>query len=207
MDSLQSELKDLKGFIAELKADREAQKEKERRESWTKYTSLSIVCIAVLAAVATQWAGKYGSRTLVNLNDSTFHQTKASDQWSYYQAKSIKRNLYELARDQAELAPDAGDGRKAKNLASITGKIAKYEQDEKDIQAEAKELERQRDVSRAAATQASKLGGRMGLATSIFQISIAIGSICLVMKKKSLWYLSLLLAALATIEMVSAWVS
>ena len=207
MDSLQSELKDLKGFIAELKADREAQKEKERRESWTKYTSLSIVCIAVLAAVATQWAGKYGSRTLVNLNDSTFHQTKASDQWSNYQAKSIKRNLYELARDQAELAPDAGDGRKAKNLASITGKIAKYEQDEKDIQAEAKELERQRDVSRAAATQASKLGGRMGLATSIFQISIAMGSICLVMKKKSLWYLSLLLAALATIEMVSAWVS
>jgi hypothetical protein len=44
-------LKELHGFVADLKADRAAQKEKEPREAWTKYTSLSIVVIAVLAAV------------------------------------------------------------------------------------------------------------------------------------------------------------
>src|SRR6266496_169071 len=62
MDTLQNELNEMKNFIADLKADRAAQKEKEKREAWTKYTSLSIVFIAVLAAVATQWAGKYSSR-------------------------------------------------------------------------------------------------------------------------------------------------
>src|SRR5437773_4627817 len=98
MDTLQSELVELKNFIADLKADRAAQKDKEKRESWTKYTSLSIVFIAVLAAVATQWSGKYSSRVLVALNDATFDQAKASDQWSYYQAKSIKQNLYEIGR-------------------------------------------------------------------------------------------------------------
>src|SRR5436190_5672981 len=78
METLQNELNELKNFIADLKADRAAQKEKERREAWTKYTSLSIVFIAVLAAVATQWSGKYSSRVLVALNDATFHQAKAT---------------------------------------------------------------------------------------------------------------------------------
>ena len=33
---LDQELSELKGFIAELKQDRTAQKEKEKREAWTK---------------------------------------------------------------------------------------------------------------------------------------------------------------------------
>src|SRR5215472_6226723 len=96
---LDQELSELKGFIAELKADRAAQKAKEKSESWTKYTSMSLVFIAVLAAIAAQWAGKYSSRVLVSLNDSTFQQALATDEWSYYQAKSIKQNLYEALRE------------------------------------------------------------------------------------------------------------
>ena len=42
MDTLQSELAELKTFIADLKADRAAQKEKERKEAWTNHTHLSI---------------------------------------------------------------------------------------------------------------------------------------------------------------------
>src|ERR1041385_7316714 len=108
MPDLQSELNELKNFIADLKADRAVTKEKEKREAWTKYVSLTIVVIAVFAAIATQWAGKYSSRTLAKLNDATFFQAKASDQWSYYQAKSIKQNLYETSRSQvhADTDPD-----------------------------------------------------------------------------------------------------
>ena len=64
MDTLQNELTELKNFIADLKADRAAQKEKEQREAWTKYVSLTIEIIAVFAAIATQRAGKYSSQTL-----------------------------------------------------------------------------------------------------------------------------------------------
>src|SRR5258707_14060117 len=106
---LDKEIAELKSFIAELKTDRAAQKEKEQRESWTKYTSMSIVFIAVLAAIATQWSGKYSSRTLVELNNSTFYQAEASDAWSYFQANSIKQNLYETVHDLAvkDAGPDA----------------------------------------------------------------------------------------------------
>ena len=207
MDTLQSELNELKTFISDLKADRAAQKDKEKREAWTKYTSLSIVFIAVLTAVATQWSGKYSSRVLVALNDATFDQAKASDQWSYYQAKSIKQNLYEVARDQLPKASEGPDSATAKQIEGFNAKIAKYEQDKNQIQADAKKREEQRDQARQAAVISSQLGSRMGLAVSIFQISIAMGSICLVMKKKPLWYLSLLLAGLAAAEMVRVWMS
>ena len=207
MDTLQKELEDLKNFIADLKADRSAQKDKEKREAWTKYTSLSIVLIAVLAAVAMQWSAKYSSRVLVALNDATFDQAKASDQWSYYQAKSIKQNLYEVARDQLPKASEAPDSAATRQLDGFNAKIAKYEQDKNQIQADAKKLEEQRDQARQSALIASQLGSRMGLAVSIFQISIAMGSICLVVKKKPLWYLSLLLDCLAAAEMTRVWMS
>src|SRR5437016_7518346 len=132
MPDLQTELNELKGFVADLKADRAAAKEKEKREAWTKYVSLAIVIIAVFAAIATQWAGKYSSRTLAKLNDATFYQAKASDQWGYYQAKSIKQNLYEVSRSQlhADAAADA-----AKLQKEFEDKIAKYEKDKADITA------------------------------------------------------------------------
>src|ERR1035437_6756086 len=100
MDDLQHELNELKEFIADLKADRAATKEKEKREAWTKYVSLTVVIIAVIAAIASQSSGKYGSRVLTQLNNATLNQTQASDQWAFYQAKSIKQNIYEVGRDE-----------------------------------------------------------------------------------------------------------
>jgi hypothetical protein len=202
----QNEMSELKRFIAELKEDRAAAKAKEQREAWTKYTSLSLVFIAVLAAIATQWAGKYSSRVLVKLNDSTFHQAKASDQWSYYQSKSIKQNLYEVSREQLSRGGESA-AEAARGLEGFNAKIAKYEKDKKEIQEAAQTLEKQRDESRAAADLASRHGSGMGLAVSIFQISIAMGSICLVTKRKPLWYLSLLLAGGATLEMIRVWMN
>ena len=46
MNDLQKEISELKQFIIDLKADRAATKEKEEREAWTKYVSLSVVIIA-----------------------------------------------------------------------------------------------------------------------------------------------------------------
>jgi len=45
----------------------------------------------------------------------------------------------------------------------------------------------------------------MGTAIAIFQIAIAMGSICLVTKKRPLWYLALAFASLATAQMIQVW--
>ena len=203
MNDLQTELNELKTFIADLKADRAATKEKEKREAWTKYVSLTVVIIAVCAAIATQWSGKYGSRVLVQLNTATYNQSQASDQWSFYQAKSIKQNLYEVSRNQLPKTTDATEA--AQQAAEFEKKIAKYDLEKKKIMDDAKEFEKKRDEARKNADEASAKGSSMGLAVSLFSVSIAMASICMVTKKKPLWFVAVLVAAIATGQMILLW--
>jgi hypothetical protein len=207
MNELDKEIAELKEFIADIKADRVAQKDKEKREAWTKYTSMSIVFIAVLAAIATQWAAKYSGRVVVGLNKATFAQAKASDKWGEFQANSIKKNLYETVHDftPKDAGATAGDASKREDI--FNAKVKKYEDGKDKTSKEADALEKERDESVAMAADAGKHGGNMGSAVAIFQISIALGSICLVTKKKWLWYVSMLLALGATGKMVLVWLN
>ena len=192
-------LDELKGLVAAIKADHQAQKDKEKRDAWTKYVSLSMIFLAVLTAIATQKGAGYSSTIIKQLNEATFNQTKASDQWAYYQAKGIKQSLCELERDRLTNAGSAAD---AKELAGLSAKIARYDSEKKEINSEAKTLESKRDEARELATKASNLARNMGLATTIFQIAIAMGGVCLVVKKRWLWVSSLCLGIVAAILMV-----
>ena len=193
-----TDLDELKGLVSAIKSDHQAQKDKEKRDAWTKYVSLSTICLAVLAAIATQKGGGYTTATMKQLNEATFNQTKASDEWAYYQAKGIKQSIYELERDRLTNEGTAD----AKQLAGLSGKIAKYDGEKKDISAQAKTLESKRDEACRIADELSKQGRKLGLATTIFQISIALGGVCLVVKKRWLWAGSLTLGVIATVQMV-----
>lgn len=193
-----SDLSELKGLVAELRAEHVAQKEKEKRERWTKYVSLTMVVIAVLAAIATLKGGGFSTRTLKEMNEATFNQTQASDQWSYYEAKSIKQNLYEIELEHlvATPSPDAGA------VAKLKAKVDKYEKDKADITAQAKKFEAARDAARQTATISAEHSKEMGLAITLFQIAIALGAMCLIVKKKPLWIASTILGGLATAQMI-----
>jgi len=193
-----SDLDELKQLVAELRAEHVAQKEKEKRERWTKYVSLTMVVIAVLAAIATLKGGGFSTRTLKDMNEATFNQTQASDQWSFFEAKSIKQNLYQIELDHliAAPAPDAAA------VAKMKAKVEKYEKDKADITATAKKYEAARDDARKSATVSAEHSKQMGLAITLFQIAIALGAMCLIVKKKPLWIVSTILGALAAAQMI-----
>ena len=201
MSEMHDDLDALKGYVEELRADRAAQKEKERREAWTRYVSLTVVIVAVFAAIATQWSGKYSGRTLVQLNDATFNQSQAANQWAYYQAKSVKQNLYEVSQTQLQ-----GGSADPKALKAIEDRVARYEKEKAEIKAAAEALEQKRDKAREMATAASEKGSSMSLCVAILTIAIAMASICLVTKKKPLWLISIGLASVAVSLMVYTWV-
>jgi peptidoglycan hydrolase CwlO-like protein len=188
MDDLRSELNELKQFIAELKADRAATKEKERREAWTKYVSLTVVFFAVIASIASQWGGKYSSMTQMS-------QAQASDQWNFYQAQSVKQHMFELTRKQ--VARNATDADAAKTQKEFDDKIADYNARKLKIKEDAERLESRRDM-------ASQIGGKLGLAVSCLSVGIATASLCLLTKKKPLWFCSMVFAAIGVIEMIAA---
>jgi hypothetical protein len=193
-----SDLNELKELVAELRAEHAAQKEKEKRERWTKYVSLTMVVIAVLAAVATLKGGGFSTRTLKEMNEATFNQTQASDQWSYFEAKSIKQNLYEIELDHLNAAPSPD----AAAVARMKAKVDKYDKDKADITALAKKFEAARDAARQSATVSAEHSKAMGLSITFFQVAIALGAMCLIVKKKPLWIASLIFGALAAAQMI-----
>ena len=193
-----SDLDELKQLVAELRAEHVAQKDKEKRERWTKYVSLTMVIIAVLAAIATLKGGGFSTRTLKEMNEATFNQTQASDQWSFFEAKSIKQNLYEIELDHLSAGPSTD----AAALAKMKAKIEKYDQEKADITTLAKKFEATRDEARQTALRVAEHSKQMGLAITLFQIAIALGAMCLIVKKKPLWIVSSLLGILATAQMI-----
>ena len=80
---------DVQELVRSIHAERQAAKDKERREGWTKYVSLMIVVLAVATGIGALKAGGFGSRVMLT-------QAQASDTWAFYQAKSIKQRLAEM---------------------------------------------------------------------------------------------------------------
>ena len=64
----------------------------DKKEPWLNLLALTTVILAVCATLATFKGGGFSTR-------SVLRQNQASDQWAYYQAKSIKGNLYEMDRE------------------------------------------------------------------------------------------------------------
>ena len=191
-----TDLDELKGLVSAIKSEHQAQKDKEKRDAWTKYVSLSTICLAVLAAIASQKGAGFSSAMMKQLNEATYTQALASDQWAYFQAKGIKQSLNEMERDRVAGTADAA------RLTALTATIARYNTEKKDASNKATAYEKDRDKARALSTESATRSQGIGLSTTIFQISIALGGVCLVVKKRWLWAGSLTLGVIATVQML-----
>ncbi len=154
---------EIAALIKAIHEDRQAAKDKERRDAWTKYVSLMIVALAVLTAYGSLKAGGYSSRVLLS-------QATASDEWAFFQAKSIKRSLAEMESRTAEPERQADARRRAEA----------YQREQDEIQAKARGYEAERD-------EAAKHGPPLGTGIAAWQIAIALASVCMITKRKSLW--------------------
>ena len=67
-----------------------------KNEKWMTWVALSTAVMAVLAAITTLYLGKFSSRAILV-------QGQETNQWSYYQAKSIKSYLYEIQIEFMEM--------------------------------------------------------------------------------------------------------
>jgi len=191
------QINQLQELVNVIKADQADQKAEKTRNAWTKYVSLSMIFIAVFAAAAGQKGGGYSSTTMKQLNEATFFEGAASDQWAYFQSKSVKLTLCEMEVDR--LTEAGADG---KIIQSYKSKVERYEKERKEISQKATDLEKKRDEARSLAVQASELGRKIGVASTLFQVAIAIGGVCLIVKKRWLWGVSLALSVLATAQFV-----
>jgi hypothetical protein len=150
------------------------EKAEEQKEKWILGVALSTAFMAVLAAVAGLLAGHHANEALIA-------RVEASDQWNYYQAKTLK---IEIAANTDKILHTLNPA--TAGVGDNSQDIARRLKDKEDIQKKAEGFEKE---------STAHLGKHVPLATAVtaFQIAIAISAIAILTRRKKLWFAGLLL--------------
>lgn len=144
------------------------------------HTSSIAMFTAIIATVGALF-GYMGGATQANAglykNNAAIKKTEASNQWNYYQAKSSKQNLSELAM---ELTPAKKE--------FYQDEIKRYKAEKSDIKVGAEKLEAESKHWDEQSDEQMHLHHRWAQATTVLQVAIAMAAIALLSRKKWLEY-------------------
>ena len=139
------------------------------------------VATAIIATVGALFA-YMGGLTQANAglykNESAIKKTEASNQWNYYQAKSSKQNLAELA---IELAPEP-------RKAFYVDEVKRYKGEKELVKKDAEKFERESEEWSKKSDEQIHQHHRWAQATTALQISIALAAIALLTRSLQLQY-------------------
>lgn len=165
----------------------------EKKELWMNLVALTTVIFAVCATLSTFKGGGYSTKSVIS-------QEQATDQWNFFQAKSIRESLHVLQKENLEIqksllskegCADALQKYQAA-IAKADANIEKYEKQKKEIELKAREFESARD-------SAQKFGRPFGIAVIFFQIAILLCSIAALFKRKPIWLIALAIGAVGLV--------
>jgi len=156
------------------------------------------VITAILATVGAMFS-YMGGATQANAglykNDAAIKKTEASNQWNYYQAKSSKQNLAELA------AVLVTEDKRAKYL----DEIERYKKEKAEIKDKAEALEKESAEFDHMSAEQMHQHHRWAQATTALQISIALAAIALLTKKRWMEAATIGVGVLGVLVGVAAW--
>ena len=165
-------------------------------DSFMSLVAVSIAALAVIAATVGSLETIEAAGAGSDKNDAVLLQNKASDQWAFYQAKSLKKNLYEIAA--------AGNEPKA---VAFLAQAKRYDTESADIMKEAKEIEHKSEEKLHSAEHHLHRHHILTIAVTFLHISIAVATISIVMKgKRWPWYAAIGLAIAGVITSASAYI-
>ncbi len=133
--------------------------------------SITIALLAVLAAAVGSLETIETAATIGAKNHAVLLQAKASDAWSYYQAKSMKQNLY------AALSETAGP--KSQDFAD---KARRYAEEQKTIEAQARDLESRSEAALETSETHERRHHILTVAVTLLHIAIAIATIAIILR-------------------------
>jgi hypothetical protein len=155
----------------------------ERR--FSSRIALTVAVLAVLASVSSLAAERTVSESILAKNDAVLSQARASDEWSFRQAKSIKLRLDELAH------PADTDADKAR--AEITASEGR-----------AREAEAARDEANRRSAEVFERHHRFARAMNLFQIAIVLETVAAVLRLRNFWYAGIVLGACGVVVFARA---
>ncbi len=165
------------------KAKEAAEEAKERKH--LAPVSLTMAILAVLVATVSLMGHRAHTEEILL-------QTRATDQWAYYQAKNMRRNNLEALDDVLTALENTKAERAVEVQKHFHEEIDKYRDQQKDIQAEARGLE-------AEVAHATRRADRFDLGEVFLEIALVVTSITLLTDNRTYWYLGFVLAAVGVV--------
>jgi hypothetical protein len=146
-----------------------------------RVSAVTAAVLAVLAALGSLLSGHAA-------NQAILAQSKATNQWAYFQAKSTKGNLYEVAGDLVKaLGPSAGksdDGRAGPALTRFGQEVGRYTREKEEIRLAAEKLE---EESRGELHKHH----RFATGVAMLQVGIVLASVSILVRYRAIYVLSL----------------
>lgn len=151
--------------------------------------SVTIAILAVVAATIGSLETLETAATIGDKNAAVLLQNKATDAWSFYQAKSVKKNLYSVAA--ANGGPAAQEFKK---------QAERYGMDEAELFAKGQELEHQTEAKLLDSERHEHRHHILTIAVTLLHVSIAIATIAIIVRgSRWPWYAAIALGAAGTL--------
>jgi hypothetical protein len=154
--------------------------------------TLTMAVVAVLVATVSL----LGHRTHT---EEIILQNKVTDQWAYYQAKNIRRHTDELFADLTTVVASKDAESTSKLHEKYQAEADRYKEDQKELDAKARELEKEGDLTRRKAD-------RFDLGEVFLEIALVITSITLLSGRRIFWHFGLFMATAGVVVAASAWI-
>lgn len=176
------------GPEVDLDSIQERVSEEVERETggFIRIVALTTALLAALAAISSLQAGATVNEALVLKTESTQLQSRASDQWAYYQAKGVKEAV---ARASANAWMALGKP----VPPELTAAAQKYVAQQADISVAAQKLEKERDAKSDEADHLLHRHHAFADAVALFQVAIALGAITALTRSRPVFVCSIVL--------------
>jgi len=140
--------------------------------SSTNQIAMFTAIVATLGALFGYMGGATQANAGLYKNNAAIKKTEASNQWNYYQAKSGKQNLAELALIVAPAKKDFYDA-----------EIERYKSEKAEIKKKAEAIEAESSDWDHQSDEEMHQHHRWAQATTVLQVSIALAAIALLTRK------------------------
>ncbi|WP_158806862.1 DUF4337 family protein [Beijerinckia sp. L45] len=162
-------------------------------ERFLMKVSITIAILAVAAATVGSLETIETAASIGDKNEAVRIQNKTTDNWNFFQAKSIKKNMYDIAAASAAPGPVA-DGFKAQSKHN--------EDDGKELKVKGEELEHDVEAKLHDSETHERRHHILTVATTLLHISIAVATIAIIIRKHRWPYYSAI--ALGVLGVVGA---
>ncbi len=144
------------------------------KDSFMGTIAVTTAVLATVGALFSYMGGATQANAGLYKNNAAIKKTEASNQWNYYQAKSSKQNLAELA------VALVADDKKPQYLQEVD----RYKKEKAEIKLDAEKLEAQSKAWDDQSDAQMHQHHRWAQATTALQVSIAMAAMALLTRRK-----------------------